>query len=168
MSSRKSRSKPRHSIKVSVSHPKLKRKSNKKFQTKPVYSAKKSRINSIKSTPNLKEYQKDLDHHYKIIKTLDKKESDLEMYAISNKIIYLIFIQLLLMGTTKSIRMAKDYSNKMGVNLCDIPGVKSAVSEKTLQKIENCAPSIKNTVKRTRERYYAPDRGSMASGWVWN
>lgn len=120
------------------------------------------------TTFKLKEYKRDLDHHYKIIKNLGKRESDLEMHTISNRIIYLILIQLLLLGTTNSIRMAKDYSNKIGVNLCDIPGVKSVVSETTLRKLENCSPSIKNLVSKTRKKYYAPDRGSMAYGWVWS
>ena len=134
-----------------------------------VYSSKKSRVNSmIEANKKLKKYGENLEHHYQVIKNAGSEESDLEMYAISNKIIYILLLQVLIMGTTQSIQLAKTYSNKMGIDLCQIPGIKDAVSEKTLRKIKKCAPSIKNTVSKTRERYYKPMPGSIAPGWVWS
>lgn len=168
MPSKKSKNKvkSRYSIKFPV---KSKYKSLKVPIKDKVYSSKKNRVYSmIEANKKLKKYKDNLEHHYQIIKNAGIDESDLEMYAISNKIIYILLLQVLIMGTTQSIQLAKTYSAKMGIDLCQIPGVKDVVSNKTLRKLKKCSPSVKNTIAKTRENYYKPTPGSIAPGWVWS
>ena len=57
----------------------------------------------------IKKYGENLEHHYQVIKNAGS-ESDLE-YAISNKIIYILLLQVLIMGTTQSIHLNIFLSN---------------------------------------------------------
>ena len=81
---------------------------NSKYQTKR---------KTIRATEDLQSYKKNLDAQMKVLK--DKRKTniaEIEMANIQNSTIYLTLLQLMLMGTEKSTKMAQDYAAKANID----------------------------------------------------
>jgi hypothetical protein len=69
------------------------------------------------ATMDLKNYKKNLDAQMKVIKDKRKNNmAEIEMAHVQNSTIYLTLLQLMLMGTEKSTKMAQDYAIKANID----------------------------------------------------
>ena len=69
------------------------------------------------ATLDLQNYKKNLDAQMKVLK--DKRKTniaEIELANIQNSTIYLTLLQLMLIGTEKSVKMAKDYAIKANID----------------------------------------------------
>ena len=81
---------------------------NSKYQTK-----RKTKTATI----DLQNYKKNLDAQMKVLKDKRKNNiAEIEMANIQNSTIYLTLLQLMLIGTEKSAKMAKDYAKKANID----------------------------------------------------
>jgi hypothetical protein len=99
---------------------------------------------------NLGTYKKQLDQLSKVKYNANASEEDLEIYTINNRIIYLLLLKLLIIGTVDAIGMAHKYATKNKINL---------------NKIKKNIPDIKSEVKKIKYKSKQPDMGSMSVGW---
>jgi len=69
------------------------------------------------ATLDLQNYKKNLDAQMKVLK--DKRKTniaEIELANIQNRTIYLTLLQLMLIGTEKSTKLAKDYAKKANID----------------------------------------------------
>ena len=111
---------------------------------------------------SLQEYKHQLEMLAKAPNMATANETDLEMYTINHRIIHLLLLKLIVINTIESIKIAKDFSKKNGINLDSI------IKENKLNSITDSLPTIKSTVNKTRKSGKKPTLGSISSGWVWD
>ena len=104
----------------------------------------------------MKAMKKQIDSQIEIRQTAIDR-GDHEMYAHANKILILMILDLIAIGTKKAAKLANQYKEKTGLE----------INEKQLQKRLNTLPTAKNTIKKIRNTANHPPPGSIASGWVW-
>jgi len=104
----------------------------------------------------MKTMKKQIDSQIEIRQTAIDR-GDHEMYAHANKILILMILDLIAIGTKKAAKLANQYKEKTGLE----------INEKQLQKRLNTLPTAKNTIKKIRNTANHPPPGSIASGWVW-
>ena len=82
------------------------------------------------------------------------QSGNLEAYAYSNKLLFILLADLIARGTDESIKMANKYSNKTGVKLPKL-------------NLSSKVPNPRNTVKQVQNSFTNPPATSIAPGWVW-
>ena len=80
------------------------------------------------------------------------QSENLEMYAYANKIIIIMFLQLLANGSKKAIQIANEYSEKTGIK----------IDEESLKRQLNKLPTVKSTVKTAQESFHTPTLATSA------
>lgn len=99
---------------------------------------------------DLEIYRKNLDELSKVKYKANASEEDLEIYTINDRIIYLLLLKLLVIGTTSSVEMASKYASKHKI---DLSCVKKAL------------PSVASQVKKIKTKAIKPDMGCLPPGW---
>jgi hypothetical protein len=103
-----------------------------------------------KSDVNLDVYKKNLEELSKVKYKANASEEDLEIHTINNRIIYLMLLKLLVIGTTSAVEMASKYAHKNKINL---------------NKVRAGIPTIKSHVDKIKTKGIKPDFAAMHIGW---
>lgn len=143
--------------------PQSKRKSKRRLSKQPhkVMSSKNSKslrhTLTKKTNFSIKDLETQLKSQMKVQEYALQSEN-LEMYAYANKIIIIMFLQLLADGSKKAVQLANEYSEKTGIE----------IDESSLKRQLNKLPTVKSTVKTAQESFHEPPKTSMAAAWKWN
>ena len=106
---------------------------------------------------DLDTYKKHLNQLSKVKFNANASEEDLEIYTINNRIIYLLLVKLLVLGTAKSIDMASEYATKNNISIDNVRA--------GMHSLKTKIPTIKSQVKKIKEKGKHPDFASMHIGW---
>jgi len=145
----------------------------------PKYN-KQRRYTSIKKMKhNLKEYKDKLDRLLNVkYMPGEKQMAEINMTQAQKSAIYMALLHLVLIGTDNSIKMAKDYSKKAGMDYSNLvkdskkakPSRKVGSmrvrnkSKKKLSLLRKAADTIKQKVQNNKKYYEQPQKGELEIG----
>ena len=112
---------------------------------------------SKQSKVNFKKYESKL-KELKRVKDNAIKEGNLEVIMYSNKIIFILLLNLIVSNVDKNIKLANKYSK--------ITGIK--INKKKIKEFKKNMPQLKNTISNIYKSYNHPPLASIAPGWVWS
>ena len=147
---------------------------------KPKKDNNQRRYTSIKKMkPSLKEYKEKLDTLLNVkYMPGEKQMADIKMTQAQKSAIYMTLLHLVLIGTDNSIKMAKDYSKKAGMDYSNLvkdskkPQPARTVgsmrvrnkSKKKLSLLRKAAHKIKQKVQQNKKYYEQPQIGDSEIG----